>query len=364
MSTSYSYSRLDTFLTCPAMFRLKYIDHVPEQGDRRMALAGSMAHMFYDRYIQRCVREGVSQCPAATAELCEQVYQDCIADGEVLTLQDWKECIDVLILPWVLKTAVDHTSVMGTEYALAINELGAPASFNAPDAWLRGIADVFMLSGDYAHVIDWKTGWDREQNVLQMDCYALLVFRTFPHVQHVRAEYVMTRFGVSAPKMYSRTADLDNVDARVRAVAERLKAETVFPATPGQHCLTCGVRHKCMAKPEAMPEITSDAEARAAVDMLALYERDMKGLKELLKNWCSEHGVVESNGIEYGFHRKGDMGFRDVRGFIAAAGAAGVDPYEYLRVDGVKSKKLHRLLPDLLEETATVEFGKRRAKYD
>lgn len=355
---THSYSRLNDFGICPHRYRLKR-DGVSDSSDRTMALAGQMAHMFYDRYLSACKARQVAQAPELTAELTEKVYQACVADGEVLTLQDWTECVDKLILPWVQRTVVDYGSLIGTEFALAVDEALDACPFDSPSAWLRGVVDALYISDDWCRLTDWKTGWDKDVNPDQMRCYALMVFSTFPHVRFITAEYVFTRFGVTVP-MSIRREELPDIEARITAQADRISAETAFPATPGRHCVSCGVSHACKARPEAIGKIESLDEARQAVDMLSLYERDVSNMKDMLREWCRANGPVDSNGVEYGFHKKGDVSFQSVEKFVAACKAVGIDPGPYLKVDNVRAKKLHKALPDALEETGRIEFGKRR----
>ena len=67
--------------------------------------------------------------------------------------------------------------------------------------------DVLSIDGDYARIIDWKTG-KRYDDPLQIDINALTVMANFPDVNRIRAKYVYTKTGEAGmQKDYYRSAE-------------------------------------------------------------------------------------------------------------------------------------------------------------
>lgn len=74
------------------------------------------------------------------------------------------------------------------ELKLGITEDLEPCDFFADDVWFRGIADLIILDGDLAWVIDYKTGKSAKYaDKGQLELMALSVFAHYPQVKKVRA---------------------------------------------------------------------------------------------------------------------------------------------------------------------------------
>ena len=73
------------------------------------------------------------------------------------------------------------------EYELGLTEGLEPCGFKDENVWFRGIADLIVLDGDTAWVIDYKTGRNtRYADTGQLELMALAVFKHFPDVERVR----------------------------------------------------------------------------------------------------------------------------------------------------------------------------------
>jgi hypothetical protein len=73
------------------------------------------------------------------------------------------------------------------EYELGLTEDLQPCKFKDENVWFRGIADLIILDGETAWVIDYKTGRNtRYADTGQLELMALAVFKHFPQVQKVR----------------------------------------------------------------------------------------------------------------------------------------------------------------------------------
>jgi hypothetical protein len=75
------------------------------------------------------------------------------------------------------------------EYEMALDERLVPCAWDAPQAWVRGIADILIIDDDNltAWVGDWKTGNNRYPDRDQLVLMSLMVFQHFPHIRKVNS---------------------------------------------------------------------------------------------------------------------------------------------------------------------------------
>lgn len=74
------------------------------------------------------------------------------------------------------------------EYKLGLTEDLEPCGFFDENVWFRGIADLIILDGDTAWVVDYKTGKSaRYADKGQLELMALATFKHFPEIKKVKA---------------------------------------------------------------------------------------------------------------------------------------------------------------------------------
>ena len=74
------------------------------------------------------------------------------------------------------------------EYKLGLTEDLEPCGFFDENVWFRGIADLIILDGDTAWVVDYKTGKSaRYADKGQLELVALATFKHFPEIKKVKA---------------------------------------------------------------------------------------------------------------------------------------------------------------------------------
>ena len=63
-----------------------------------------------------------------------------------------------------------------------------PVGFKDKNVWFRGIADLLIIDGDAAMIVDYKTGKSSQYaDTKQLELLSLLTFKHFPHVQSIKA---------------------------------------------------------------------------------------------------------------------------------------------------------------------------------
>jgi hypothetical protein len=74
------------------------------------------------------------------------------------------------------------------EYEMGLTKEFEPVGFKDENVWFRGIADLLIIDGDTAMIVDYKTGKSSQYaDTKQLELLALLTFKHFPHVQSIKA---------------------------------------------------------------------------------------------------------------------------------------------------------------------------------
>jgi hypothetical protein len=66
-----------------------------------------------------------------------------------------------------------------------------PCGFFDKNVWWRGVADLLIINGDKAHLIDYKTGKSSQYaDTKQLELLALATFKHFPNITSIKAGLV------------------------------------------------------------------------------------------------------------------------------------------------------------------------------
>lgn len=94
---------------------------------------------------------------------------------------------------------------MHCEYEMGLTRNLDPCAFRDKDVWFRGIADLLIINGDKARIVDWKTSKNsRYADKKQLELLSLLVFKHFPEVKKVQAGLVFLVADDLVPAKYDR----------------------------------------------------------------------------------------------------------------------------------------------------------------
>jgi hypothetical protein len=99
--------------------------------------------------------------------------------------------------------------------------------------------------------------------------------------------------------------------------------------------------------------IETDNDAKRAIEIITELESELRDQKDALRSYCTHAGIVEHNGIAWGFHRYDGLGFHDVESFVEAVG---VEWPKYCNVDNNKAKKLFKRFPELVSKKPFKRF--------
>jgi hypothetical protein len=152
MMPAWTYSQLDSFESCPKKFyHLKVIRDIVEPPTEH-TVWGTKVHTAFENFI---------------------LHGELLPEG----MTQWQPIANKIAKLGGEKHA---------ELKFAIDKNFQPADWD--NAWSRGIADLVVINGKNAVVMDYKTG--KRKPTEQLDLYAAYVFHYYPEVQEVTTVFV------------------------------------------------------------------------------------------------------------------------------------------------------------------------------
>jgi len=155
MSASYtwSYSSLDLFNQCP--------------------------HKYYRLKVKKDIKEPLSDHLVYGLDV-HKAAEDFIGKGTPIP-EKYK-----FLEPSLLKLQAYEGEKL-CEYRMGLTKNLDPCKFFDKGVWWRGVADLIILNGDSAKIVDYKTGKSsKHADTKQLEILSLAVFKHFPQVKRVK----------------------------------------------------------------------------------------------------------------------------------------------------------------------------------
>jgi len=155
MSVSYtwSYSSLDLFNQCP--------------------------HKYYRLKVKKDIKEPLSDHLVYGLDV-HKAAEDFIGKGTPIP-EKYK-----FLEPSLLKLKAYEGEKL-CEYRMGLTKNLDPCGFFDKGVWWRGVADLIILNGDSAKIVDYKTGKSsKHADTKQLEILSLAVFKHFPQVKRVK----------------------------------------------------------------------------------------------------------------------------------------------------------------------------------
>lgn len=208
---AWSHSNIKLFETCPRKFHAEKIEKLYPYRETEQTRYGNEVHKALELYVK---------------------------DGQPLgKFQHHQPVVDALL------------KIKGEKLAEQKHTLNArlkPTGWFAKDAWLRGIADLLIINGKRAFVVDYKTGSDKYPDQDQLELMALLVFQHYPEVETVKAGLLFLRTNLFVKAVYNkkdRTAMWAKWGKRYK-LYKLAHEKGNFPPKPNGFCRSwCPVEH-------------------------------------------------------------------------------------------------------------------------
>jgi len=129
------------------------------------------------------------------------------------------------------------------EHKMALTYNKEPCDFDSDTRWVRGIADLLIVDGTHAFVVDYKTGSKKYPDPKQLRLMSLMVFTLFPDVQKVKGALFFIMHNSIIEETYFRK-DMDKSWAMFNQTLKRLEMSydnNTWQANPTPLCGWCSV---------------------------------------------------------------------------------------------------------------------------
>jgi len=130
------------------------------------------------------------------------------------------------------------------EYEMALTYNKEPCDFDSDDRWVRGIADLVIVDGSHAFIVDYKTGSNKYPDPKQLRLMALMLFTHFPDVQKIKAGLLFVMHNSIITEEYVRR-DMDKSWAVFEQPLKRLESSydnDKWEPNPTPLCKWCPVK--------------------------------------------------------------------------------------------------------------------------
>ena len=166
-----------------------------------------------------------------------KALEDYVKDGKELAVNylRFKPAADALI---------DIPGEKYPEYEMALFRDKTPCDFADSNRWVRGIVDLLIVDGDYAFIVDYKTGSSKYPDPKQLRLMSLMTFAHFPNVNKIKAGLLFVMHGSFVTEEYTRE-DLDKSWAKFNGPLGRLDNSydnNIWPPNPTPLCKYCPVK--------------------------------------------------------------------------------------------------------------------------
>lgn len=215
---SFSYSSLSQFITCPAQYEahkvLKYVPHT----DTEATIYGKEVHLAAELYIRDS-----TPIPAKFDYI--KPYLD-----RLNAIEGYKYC--------ELELGI---KIVDGEYV--------HCGFEDDDRYWRGIADLVIVKGDKAFIVDYKTGRStRYADSKQLALLAAAVFLAFPEVKTIKGMllFVVAKEVVKEDYTYEERFEIFEKLNDVLTQREVAYETGVFNAKPNGLCNRFCWAYKCI----------------------------------------------------------------------------------------------------------------------
>lgn len=129
------------------------------------------------------------------------------------------------------------------ELKLAVSADGLGARYFGNDAWLRGRADVAIISAKRAYILDWKTGNPNYEDSFELEINALLLKANFPELDFIHGAYGWLRENrISRPYNLSHFNTTWNEIRKIVRQIEHDRGRGKFDKKQSGLCKHCDVR--------------------------------------------------------------------------------------------------------------------------
>ncbi len=217
--TAWSYSRLAKYETCPAAFKYRNIDRLPEPQSPAM-LRGDLIHQDMAALLKDPKQTGA---PVFSLTLAAGLEPPRAIDAFAVCATEVKNARPMVEQQWGFTRQWTATGWFGK------------------DTWYRSILDVGVVNGSIMLVSDWKTGRPYGDNKDQMEQFALATFSRYRDINEVDTRLWYLDTGDEQALTFYRR-DASDLRTKWEKRVEPLFNDVTFAPRPSSACRFCHFR--------------------------------------------------------------------------------------------------------------------------
>lgn len=224
----YSYSKQESFYTCPSKFKFEYIDKIKTFVSNSALEKGSYLHHKIEEFLETPVDKKPFTFTIATEE--EQKEFDDIVSNIINS----NYYIDI-------KNKLSLVDTYGIEEGFSFDLNWLPLPYKNKDVIIRGYIDLYMIKGSNAIVIDHKSGKYKDpkwQTYDQVMLYALWIMKKYPQVNTVKSTYSYIEHNTRNTKIFTRV-EMEYIEKYFTDKLNTIENENNFPKKVTKLCLWC-----------------------------------------------------------------------------------------------------------------------------
>jgi CRISPR/Cas system-associated exonuclease Cas4 (RecB family) len=127
------------------------------------------------------------------------------------------------------------------EVQIGLTKDWQPCDFFSDQVHLRGVFDVIYFEDTWAHVLDWKTGKERDYTE-QLKLYAAMIFAYYPSITRVSKEICYIDHDRRVSQGITERDEFESLKAWVDGRIDRIGNDKVYAPKPTYLCKWCHFR--------------------------------------------------------------------------------------------------------------------------
>lgn len=328
----YSPSRLETG-NCGLAFWSQYInpERVREKHGGLAQERGSAVHEVLEQVTKRLCEE-----PNATfsGEQVRQWVTEAVTKYPV-AYQEVGSIIE-MVKNYIRKPPKLLTRDAQTELRLAVKRSGdrfVECEYDDPEAWMRGRADIFMISDDttIGLVYDHKTQPNIEApDKFQMGVYAWVISKIYPFLSEIRTVLHFVRYGHYSEEFVWTKEMLAEIEDELLTRISIIEARQEWDPIPHAGCQYCDLKTSCpkltgiieplpggnyRVKKGSLDILGSTAKAVEVAGFINIAEEAIKVAKSNLRKHVENSTPIAIPGKVWAFHPSEDIDWQKVNKF-------------------------------------------------
>lgn len=253
----YSFSKLNSFMSCPKKFELSYIEKIKVFVPNIATERGSYVHTLLENKTKnKLTTFKFNVMTEKDVDECDKVYYD-------FTHSDNG------------KKYFDPKNETYAEVEFGVKKIGKNfevCSYYSKSALFRGKIDHQIIHGDWIELLDFKTGKVTSFPApLQLVMYSVWAFIKYPHINKVRTAFVYVEHGNEEKEYIFYREHFEVILKKVVEKIVNVELAKKFPKNETKLCEYCDFRKKGYCDPETVGEFNDKMSS-----MIKPYKRKKK----------------------------------------------------------------------------------------